>query len=383
MKAIHNEHICRLLHTLVVQPSVAPGAVAAVAYYRDGCWHEHSGYAGRYDRFERHNVSADTVYDLASLTKPMVALAFARAADQGLLSFRDRISQWLSWCVDSSLENTALVSLLAHRSGLIPHVELCGALKDGLRFNRAQALEPLVHFLQPGTQVGGVADPQACAANLGCAPAVYSDLGYILVGEALQNATGCTLEHWVRQELNQTGVWDVWSARQMRDEQVPISRIAPTELVSYRGGLVRAQVHDDNAWALNGMGCSGHAGLFGTANGVLAFGKVMLDIHSGRSRFLTAESAQLLLSKRADSSLRVGFDGKSASSSSVGSVLSGESFGHLGFTGTSFWCDPKQDLVVVLLSNRVCPSRENTAIRQVRPVLNDELALLALQLAQA
>jgi CubicO group peptidase (beta-lactamase class C family) len=148
----------------------------------------------------------------------------------------------------------------------------------------------------------------------------------------------------------------------------------PTETVAFRGGEVRGIVHDENAWALSGHGLSGHAGLFGTAAGVARFGAALLDALHGRfSGWLDAASLAPLLAARPGGTLRAGFDGKSADQSSAGTLAGARSFGHLGFTGTSLWCDPDADRVLVLLSNRVCPTRNNPRIREARPAVNDAL----------
>lgn len=363
MKDLNDEHICRLVRTCVVDANVAPGAVAGVAIHRNGRWRNHVGYAGTHDPFDRQPVALDTVYDLASLTKPMVAFGFARAVELGACSFHDPIVRWLPSTVGSPLESVSLSSLLEHRSGLPAHLELYAPLRDGGPFDRALAISAIVRS-------GRVYESRPAAE--------YSDLGYILVGEALEAATKTELDVWLKQQFTDAGIFNVWSARQLPEDEIPFFRVAPTEVVAYRGGLVRGQVHDDNAWALNGLGCSGHAGLFATVHGVLAFAKAMLDVHAERSAHLSVQSRQLLLSRRTDASLRAGFDGKGKSGSSIGSVMSDETFGHLGFTGTSFWCDPELDLAVVLLTNRVCPSRDNILIRQARPLIHDQLALLAL-----
>jgi len=147
----------------------------------------------------------------------------------------------------------------------------------------------------------------------------------------------------------------------------------PTETVPFRGGEVRGVVHDENAWALSGHGLSGHAGLFGTATSVARFGAALLEALNGGSTWLDVTSLAPLLEERPGGSLRAGFDGKSADQSSAGSLVSSRSFGHLGFTGTSLWCDPEAERVLVLLTNRVCPTRNNLGIRAARPAVNDAL----------
>jgi CubicO group peptidase (beta-lactamase class C family) len=140
-------------------------------------------------------------------------------------------------------------------------------------------------------------------------------------------------------------------------------------------------VHDENAWALSGLGLSGHAGLFGTASSVARFGAAMLDALAGRdSSWLDLGTVTPLVEPRAGGTLRAGFDGRSAEGSSAGTAFGPRAFGHLGFTGTSLWCDPDTDIVAVILTNRVNPTRDNVAIRAARPALNDALFRIAADL---
>jgi CubicO group peptidase (beta-lactamase class C family) len=165
-------------------------------------------------------------------------------------------------------------------------------------------------------------------------------------------------------------VSDMGSARQL-DLKNRLACVAPTEHVAWRGGEIRGHVHDENAWAISGDGASGHAGLFGTIRALLEVGVIAER---------EAREHAWLVEPRDGGSLRAGFDGKSAppETSSAGTVLGARTFGHLGFTGTSVWIDPDARIVVALLTNRVCPTRDNIAIRAARPRVHDELARLAL-----
>ncbi len=136
--------------------------------------------------------------------------------------------------------------------------------------------------------------------------------------------------------------------------------------------MIAGAVHDENAWALTGHGGSGHAGIFATVDAVLTFGIAVLEALEGRGPF-GDRSLHDLVRERPGGTLRAGFDGKSEVSSSAGVRLGGRSFGHLGFTGTSLWLDPDAAVVVALLTNRVFPSRGNTAIREARPWAHDSL----------
>jgi CubicO group peptidase (beta-lactamase class C family) len=145
------------------------------------------------------------------------------------------------------------------------------------------------------------------------------------------------------------------------------ARVAPTEEAEWRGGVVRGEVHDENAWVLTGLGGSGHAGMFGTIEGVLGFGAAALDAIASDARL------SWLVRPRPGGTLRAGFDGKSAEGSSAGARMGARAFGHLGFTGTSLWIDPDARVIVSLLTNRVHPTRESVKIRGARPWVHDAL----------
>ena len=137
---------------------------------------------------------------------------------------------------------------------------------------------------------------------------------------------------------------------------------------------MKGEVHDEHCWLLGGV--AGHAGLFGTAAGVLRLCEALLDGWKGRERNCgwAAVLPQALQRQLAHQTWCMGFDTPTAGASSSGSFFAPSSVGHLGFTGTSFWIDPERELIVVLLSNRVHPSRENIRIRQFRPRFHDAAA---------
>jgi serine-type D-Ala-D-Ala carboxypeptidase len=209
--------------------------------------------------------------------------------------------------------------------------------------------------------------------------ALYSDLGYLLAGEALAAAGGSALDELVREQVAGPLGLDVGSARQWlaRDRSFA-ARVAPTETIGWRGGPITGIVHDENAWAIAGHASAGQAGLFGTAESVLRFGCALLDVLAGLDGgWLGAGDLEILIGERPGSSLRAGFDGRSRGSSAAGAHAGPGSFGHLGFTGTSLWCDPDAQIVTVLLTNRVCPSRDDVRLRAARPRIQDALYAVA------
>jgi CubicO group peptidase (beta-lactamase class C family) len=202
----------------------------------------------------------------------------------------------------------------------------------------------------------------------------YSDLGYLIAGAVLERRTGKALDSAVWDSLLRHLSASVGSSRQWLASSMDFKNIvAPTEFVGWRGGTLRGIVHDENAWAWAGHGIAGHAGLFATATGVAQFGASVLDSLAGRYSSVARFAAHFCTAIRDKGTLRAGFDGIAIKNSSAGRLISRRSFGHLGFTGTSLWCDPERDLVVVVLSNRVCPTRRNVRLPLARAEIHDQL----------
>jgi CubicO group peptidase (beta-lactamase class C family) len=150
-----------------------------------------------------------------------------------------------------------------------------------------------------------------------------------------------------------------------------VERIAPTEVdTAWRRRLVRGEVHDENAAFLGGV--SGHAGLFSTSRDLAAFMTMLLQkgTYGGRE-YLRSSTVETFTRNPAPGSRLLGWDVKSPTGSSAGSLFSPSSYGHTGFTGTSVWVDPERDLCVIVLTNRVHPTRANTKLSGVRPAVHD------------
>jgi beta-N-acetylhexosaminidase len=302
-------------------------------------------------------VTANTLYDVASLTKPIVTTtAIMSLAQRGELDLDAPLGRFLpEWAKAAKSDpNPAWRSgvtvrmLLLHDSGLPAHRDF---FKDAKGHDAvlAQALAtPLVR--EPGTQIE------------------YSDIGFILLGEISERLTGDPLDETAR---------DIFAPLRMDDSLFNPpknlrSKIAPTEDdTSYRKRLLQGEVDDENAWAMGGV--AGHAGLFSTAGDISAFAQMLLNGGTyAHYRMLRRATIQQFTARHAigDSARALGWDVPVPPSSS-GEYFSGKSFGHLGFTGTSLWIDPERGLFVVLLTNRVNPTRANEKIRQVRPAVHD------------
>ncbi|MDO9018195.1 MAG: serine hydrolase domain-containing protein [Deltaproteobacteria bacterium] len=301
-------------------------------------------------------VRDDTVYDLASLTKPLTALAAVRLAAAGALSLDEPIGALWPGRFGEATAALRLDALLSHRAGLPAWI---GAYEDvdladcGTAAARQRVIDRL-----------GASIPSPGGA------AVYSDVGYILAGEAIAARAGEGIDALVRREVITPLGLDALHARgvgaRWRDPGV-----APTERCPWRGRVVQGEVHDENAYALGGV--AGHAGVFGTAVAVAALGRACLDGLRDGGTWLSRASLAAMTAARPGGTHRLGWDGVSPAGSSAGRYFGASAFGHLGFTGTSLWCDPALDVAVALVTNRVHPSRDAVGIRALRPRVHDAI----------
>lgn len=306
-------------------------------------------------------VSLRTVYDLASLTKPLAtATALLLLIDAGKLTLETRVASVLTELAGSAAGEASVRSLLSHSSGLPGwrpyHEKIDPAAQPSTAQRRVMQLiaaEALLY--EPGTR------------------SLYSDLGFMLLGFVVERVSGTTLDRFCREALYRPlgSALDFFTSHD-EAEFPDRSIVAPTELEPKRDRLLKGEVHDDNARALGGV--AGHAGLFGTAEAVLAVSGAWLMAYQRRRSALPGDLVRTFTAKQGvpDSSWALGWDTPSAPSSS-GRYFSDRSFGHLGFTGTSVWIDPVEELEVVLLSNRVHPTRRNEKIKEFRPRIHDLL----------
>jgi len=337
----------------IVASGIAPACAVAAGIRRGDRWSVVAG-------------GSQSFFDLASLTKPMTAVAVAESG----LDARRPLGDFVPELAGTATGPVPIELLLAHRAGLRATYPIYAPLVAGGEVDRARALWTLANARRPEA-IG------PCPLE-GFAP-LYSDEGYVLAGEALARFTGArdageAVEQLVVAPLGLSG--QLGTARALEAHGIALAACAaPTEDVGWRGGVVRGRVHDEVAWALTGSGGSGHAGMFGTAAAVLRFA---CDV---RDRMRAGPELSWLVRERAGGTLRAGFDGKSPEGSSAGTRMGPRAFGHLGFTGTSLWIDPDAEIAVVLLTNRVHPTRDHRAIRSARPAAHDALFDLALSLS--
>lgn len=310
--------------------------------------------------------TARTPFDLASVTKPLTALALARLERRGALSRHERLADVLPELAGTASAALPLDLLAAHRAGLDGHRPLYAPLAEGKAVDPGAALRIAADARR--------ADAPGEPPEDGFRP-VYSDLGYLLLGRAIEARTGLPLDEVVEREVTGPLGLRIASARRFAGREAAFDEeVAPTEVVDWRGGVVRGRVHDENAWALGGRASCGHAGLFGDARAVLRLGVALLEALAGeRPDWLGPADLEPAIRVRPGGSLRAGFDGRTGEAPSSGARFGPRTFGHLGFTGTSLWIDPDAGRVGVLLTNRVHPTRAKDAIRRARPAVYDRL----------
>lgn len=307
-------------------------------------------------------VGGSTLYDLASLTKPIVAMTALRLVMQSRLDLSAQAATYVPELRGRPGGQATLESLLSHRGGLSPW----GSLFRELTVEIASPAARIAMLYEAALRV----DPNPPTDG-----SVYSDLGYLIAGEAIARAGGARLDEVVAREVLrplglEQGIFYM-AARTTEQREELLARTAPTEVCAFRGGLVHGVVHDENCFAFGGI--AGHAGLFGEVKAVLGFGVAVLSALLGTSSFIDSALLKAALAPRPGGGYVLGWDTKSREGSSAGARMSEGAFGHLGFTGTSLWCDPERNLVAVLLTNRVHPTRDNIAIRKLRPSFHDAL----------
>jgi serine-type D-Ala-D-Ala carboxypeptidase len=297
-------------------------------------------------------VTVETRYDVASLTKALcTSVLLMQAVESGAVRLDARLSNWFpAW---PSGEAITVAQLAAHQSGLPAHRPFFETLRAEGRSDAGAARRRMRELIEalPLERVPG----SLC---------VYSDLGYLLLGWLLEDVYGASLgEAFARRVAQPLGL--------ARTSFGPVEGdgVAATELDEH-GQLLRGVVHDENARALGGV--AGHAGLFSTATDVARLVGHLATVHGGASGGLVSpDTVRLFWRPSAVGSYTLGWDTPTEPSSSGRFTTRGAAVGHLGFTGCSVWHDLARQVTIVLLTNRVHPSRGNDAIKAFRPTWHD------------
>lgn len=335
----------RRVLTQAVADRAFPAAVVEVGTRLDVMWREAFGRVSS----EPHAAVCpdDALFDLASLTKVIVTATVAmQSSEANRFALDDRVAARLPAWRGEDRASVTMVDLLEHASGLTAYLPF---YVDHV--GRSEY------------------EPAICSLPLEYSPrsrSVYSDLGFMLLGFILADAGEAPLDVQFAPVAEALGAPDLLfrPGRRWR------GTIVPTEVDSWRGRLLVGDVHDENAWALGGV--AGHAGLFGTVAGVGTFARSLLKTLAGEPGLVSQKTLRRFLqpSSVPGSSRALAWD-TMRPTSSCGSRIARSAFGHTGFTGTSLWIDPEREIYIVMLTNRVHPTRENEAIIPVRRALHD------------
>lgn len=311
--------------TQALEDQRAPGAVVLVL--RQGKIVFRKAYGYRQLLPTREAMTVDTVFDLASLTKPIATgTAIMLLIEEGKLGLEDAVEKHLPGFGKNGKEKVTIKHLLLHTSGLIAD----NPLKE-YEGGKEKAMENIYNLKlrsEPGTRF------------------TYSDVGFIVLGAIVEKLTGETLDTYCQKRIFiPLGMKDTT----FLPTKELAGRCAPTEQV--RGEWLRGKVHDPRARAMGGV--AGHAGLFGTADDLAVYAQMLLN---GGGKLLKAETVKLLTTpvEVPRGQRTPGWDARTSYSGPRGRRFGG--FGHTGFTGTSLWVDPASQTAVVILSNRVHPT---------------------------
>src|SRR5688500_17065056 len=384
-----SERLARLDSTIeaAIRAGASPGAALAIG--RRGEMVRLRGYGRLTYAADAPAVTDSTIFDIASLTKVVgTTTAIMRLIDAGRLDLDVPIAHYLrSWPSEGHAAEITLRHLLTHTSGLPAGADLWTTAGREAKISRIAAMRLAA---PPGTQT------------------VYSDLGMILTGAVVESVTGERLDDYLEREvfapLRMNDTFFNASDRMIRErrglapiivravtrsmffapfslladwaeaENAPtpmfaratrktypklfdMTQVAPTEFSQSRGEALQGDVHDQNAASFSGV--AGHAGLFSSARDLAIFAQLMLDAsaHKIDSRIVKAATVDMFVTRSANGR-GLGWEMPSGRSS-AGDYFPASAYGHTGFTGTSIWIDPENDLFVVLLTNRVYPTASN------------------------
>jgi len=341
-----------------IEKAEIPGAVVLARMPRESELLEYEVARGlAVMRPERIPMAPETVFDLASLTKPMATTtAILLLVHEGAIALDDPVAKTLPSFAERDKEAITLRHLLTHSSGLKPWRAFHEALIEKERKTGERLLgtaEGRAWILDRVLRSGLVHEPGKAA--------VYGDLDFIVLGAVVEEVAKQPLDVFCAERI--FGPLELRDTRFLplpvdgSDRALPEAerrRIAATENCPWRGRILWGEVHDPNASAMGGV--AGHAGLFSTAADVMRFAQAWLDVHHGRSDVLPRELVGAFAKRQelpAGSDWALGWDTPTAGASSSGSHFSPASIGHLGFTGTSLWIDLEREAIVVMLTNRV------------------------------
>lgn len=313
------------------------------------------------------NAELETIFDIASLTKPISTTTLAmQCVAKNIIKLDDPVSHFIKEFKGNEKEKVQIRHLLSHSSGL-------------------PAWEPYYQIV-PKDMIGTV-DGKKFIINEICSEplayptgyeSVYSDLGFILLGEIIERVSKKTLDKLFAENIAKPlGLKNTFFIPFDLRTHAPThlrTNFAPTEHCPWRKKVLKGEVHDQNCYAMGGV--AGHAGLFSNTTDINKFITEFVACYKGSGKFLPQEIIERFLPfhyklTECNTTWLLGWDTPSHANSQAGSCFSKKSIGHLGFTGCSMWIDLEKDIWIVLLTNRIHPTTTNERIRQFRPTLHN------------
>jgi CubicO group peptidase (beta-lactamase class C family) len=355
-----------------IEAQEIPGAVVLARMPRDGEVLEHCSVRGlAVVRPERLPMQRETLFDLASLTKPLATTtAILWLVHEGAVDLDAPVSKYLPEFSERDKDAVRVRHLLTHSSGLKPwrpfhELLLAKEKKTGERWLCTPAAREFI--VERVLRSGLVHEPGAAA--------VYGDLDFIALGALVEAVSKLRLDDFVRTRIcTPLGLSETFFVPLGEGAGMPDAlrrRTAATENCPWRERILWGEVHDPNAWAMGGV--AGHAGLFASADDVMRYAQTLLDVWHGRSDALPRELLKSFATRQRlpeKSDWALGWDTPTEGASSAGRYFSANSIGHLGFTGTSLWIDLESEAVVVMLTNRVHQVAKRSRF-ELRPLIHD------------
>lgn len=367
------EHVDRALDRAIANAEV-PGAVVLARMPREGEFVEYAsarGFAVLHP--ERLPMTRETIFDLASLTKPIATTtAILLLVDDGAIGLDDPVATFLPAFAESGKGKVTIRHLLTHSSGLEPWRAFYEMVteKDRQGFERTAGTPPAKAWVLDCILRSGLVHEPGARAE-------YGDLDFIALGAVVEAVAGQPLDDFCQARIfTPLGLYHTRFVR-LSDGAPTLPeqlrrQFAATERCPWRGRIIWGEVHDPNASLMGGV--AGHAGLFAPAGDVMRFATIVLDAYHQRSNVLPGELLRIFLARQKlpeSSEWALGWDTPTEGGSS-GRYFSENSVGHLGFTGTSLWIDLDREVVVVMLTNRVHPVVKDSRF-DLRPVVHNLL----------
>ena len=355
----HNQNRIKILLDEGVKEGVYPGAVLLVAQKGEIVFFQEAGHLSLVP--EPTPMRKDTIFDLASFTKPLAtAMALMRLIDRGKIGLDQPLSEQIT---PSSLKGKEALTprlLLNHSAGLEDwkpfYMDLVKYdIIDRKKVLREWIVENSLAY-SPGKD------------------SIYSDLGFMILEWLVEAVAEMSLRRFLEKSFyDPLGLERLFLGTGSRQGRFRKELFAATEFCPWRDELIQGRVHDENAYALGGY--SGHAGLFGDAESVFILMNMLREHFQGKRKdYFDPDTVRAFFTKQDivdGSTWALGWDTPSPGVSSAGKYFSVNSVGHLGFTGTSMWMDLEQDIMVIFLTNRIHTTRDNLKIKAFRPRLHD------------